>query len=69
MKFPEDNNIVFGQDHSWWVNIPHDVEFEIDEIWKDGKIWLKGPGYGGEPYGNGSIVVYLKTHEQLKKPE
>ena len=69
IKFPDDNDIVFGQDHAWWVGVPSNLTFEVDEIWKDGKVWLSAPGYGGEPYGNGKILVYLKTHQQLKTPE
>ena len=68
MRFPKNNNIVFGQYMSWWVGIPSDVDFDIDEIHPDGKIWLSGSRYGGTPFGNGKIVIYLKTLEHLKIP-
>ncbi len=63
MRFPKGNRIVYRQDFASWVGVPHDVEFEVVKVWKDG-MWLKGPGYGGEPYGNGPIFVLFRTEEE-----
>ena len=63
MRFPKGNKILYGQDHAYWVGVPHDVEFEVIKVWENG-MWLKGPGYGGEPYGNGPILVFFKTIEK-----
>jgi diadenosine tetraphosphatase ApaH/serine/threonine PP2A family protein phosphatase len=68
IKFPKDNKIIYGQDFACWAGVPHDLEFEITEI-ADDKIWFKGPGHGGVPYGNGPICVYLKTDTRFQKGE
>jgi hypothetical protein len=69
VSFEEDNTLVFGQDMSWWQNVPSDVTFTVDgyltEKTKVTGLWLKAPGYGGDPYGNGKILVY--THQELFK--
>ena len=62
MRFPEGNKILYGQDFAFWVGVPHDVEFEVVKVWKGG-MWLRGPGYGGEPYGNGPILVFFRVEE------
>lgn len=63
LKFPEGNKILYGQDFALWVGVPHDVEFEVVRVERNG-MWLKGPGYGGGPYGNGPILVFFKTAER-----
>jgi len=56
----KDNTIPYGQDFSWFKGIPSYIIFEIDEKlpFQDGTtIWLKAPGYGKDPYGNGSLAI------------
>jgi hypothetical protein len=66
VSFEEDNNLIFGQDLSWWQNVPSDVTFTVDgymtEKSKITGVWLRASGYGGKPYGNGRILVY--THQE-----
>lgn len=70
--FPKDNEFLFGQDFSWRVGIPSEIEFTIREIDMDDKIKLTAYGYGllnskkpdgtydHSAYGNGSIYIYRK---------
>jgi hypothetical protein len=51
------NDIPFGMDHQFYRGIPEGIKFEVLDFLSDNKIKLKGPGYGGDPYGNGSIYV------------
>lgn len=58
--FPKENNISWIMDFTGHPNnIPGDVKFELKEFLnKDTKrTILTAPGYGGIPYGNGSICV------------
>jgi len=70
MKFPEDNNIVYGQDFGWFVGIPSNVDFEIESV-EDNRIILIADDYGRldkkDKYGNGSICVYLRTKKDFGK--
>lgn len=54
----DENSIPFGMDHQFYRGIPSNIKFEVTKLSED-KIILTGPGYGGEPYGNGSIYVGL----------
>jgi hypothetical protein len=47
------------------VGLPHDVKFHIANITQTGII-LKAPGFGGEPYGAGAIIVPFKALEVKK---
>lgn len=62
IRFPKGNKILYGQDFAIWCGVPHDVEFEVVKVC-DSYMVLKGPGYGGKPYGNGRIYVYFRTKE------
>ena len=71
MKFLKGNKIVYGQDMGWHEGIPHDVDFEVDEVMGN-KLKLIADGYGNlkksNSYGNGAIWVYLQEmHRKEKK--
>lgn len=59
IKFPKGNRIIYWQDFAPHYGVPHDVEFEIEKVY-DTYMVLKGPGYGGKPYGNGKIYVFFR---------
>jgi len=54
------NKIWYGQDFRYHCGIPPGIRFAIDKIWEKKGFWLKAPGYGGKPYGNGRIFVPYK---------
>lgn len=62
MKFPENNNIPYMQDHFFTCDIPSDVDFDIYRI-AEGRYKLVGFGYGqlkpysDKSYGNGSLFI------------
>ena len=60
------NKIMFGQDCSFYRNIPSNIIFKVEPFTND-KIILRGIGYGDTSdrnnkniYGNGAIYVYIK---------
>jgi hypothetical protein len=63
ITFKPGNTVRYGQDFSYHIGVPADIRFEVDDDGpfksKDG-LWLKAPGYGGEPYGDGAIFVLWK---------
>jgi len=56
IRFPDGNRILYGQDFSYHRGLPSDIDFEIVE-YDENRAILKGPGYGGLPYGNGRISI------------
>lgn len=65
--FLEGNKIRYGQDFSLWHGVDSNVVFtECKPIvfMNDRDVWFTAPGYGGEPYGNGRIVI---TREELRR--
>jgi len=65
VQFEEGNKIHFGQDFSWYEELPSNVKFYVHEIQKD-LIWLIGDGYGIQSnnkfglignYGSGRVVL------------
>lgn len=50
VRFPEGNNIIFGQDFTWWSGLPHDRDFWVHDVLEsDGRpdiLVLKADGYG-----------------------
>lgn len=57
------NTIKYYQDFADWEGVPIGVVFTVDKpgfFCGDNTIWLKAPGYGGEPYGNGKIGVRVR---------
>lgn len=64
-----ENNIGYGQDFAWHRGLPAHLIFEeVDKgvFHREGDLWLKAPGYGKEPYGNGQIVVKESELENNK---
>ena len=68
LEFPEDNEIVFFQDHGLYKGVPDKVKFFIDSRSSRG-VWLVADGYGvlknnkfglTGSYGNGKIAVDFK---------
>lgn len=61
-KLTKKNEIPFGQDFGQHKGLPTDVVFEVcdDPFPTEGRIWIRAPGYGMKPYGNGRITVYPK---------
>ncbi len=68
VEFKVGNKITFGQDFSWWDELPSNIRFyPVEEIGNN--IWLIGNKYGvqrnnewgidGE-YGNGRVCVSVK---------
>jgi len=68
MRFPAGNTIryVQGKEARSFVGVPPDVDFEIVLITQEGMVCLRGVGYGGTPYGQGVIYVYLETASLMK---
>lgn len=82
VQFDEGNSLVYyraccfvwnhlkalsRQDLGWHRGVPHDVVFVVDEIITDWSVKLVGPGYGGEPYGNGKIIVYFDQEQETPR--
>lgn len=60
--FPEENRIAWTQDfHYFSNNAPSSVEFRIEKFLNPKRVSLIAAGYGGNPYGNGSIYVDLEA--------
>jgi len=76
MVFPDENEVIFFQDHSWWKGMPHNIKFYIDKLSSRG-VWLVADGYGvlkdnklglTGSYGNGKICVDFKyLNEEIEK--
>lgn len=64
MKFQPGNKIKYRQDFRGWIGIQPGIEFEIIEV-NDRRAKLVAPGYGGEPYGNGCILIYRSDNERV----
>ena len=56
IRFKPDNKVFYGQDFRCFVGAPAGVEFEVVKM-KGTGCWLKAPGYGGKPYGNGKLYI------------
>lgn len=65
-KFPKKNNILWGQDFSYFTgNAPADVKFELHEFINNERVTLRAYGYGiighdSKSYGNGAICVDIQ---------
>lgn len=59
IKFPKDNDIFFGLDHSFYGGIPANITFTIQDIIGN-DLKLIAPKYGGKPYGRGAILLNLQ---------
>lgn len=60
IRFPDGNEIPYGQDFCIYHGIPSDRDFAVVQIWDglDGGVWFEAPGYGAKgDYGNGRIFV------------
>jgi hypothetical protein len=68
VRFEPGNNVVYGQDFSVRQGIDHTIIFRVEDFRKsdDGGVWLVAPGFGGNPYGNGRIIVYY-NQEPLRR--
>lgn len=76
VEFPDDNKIIFYQDHNWWEGVPSKTKFYIDSLSSDG-VWLVADGYGilqGNKfgftgrYGNGKICIDFKNlNDEIEK--
>jgi hypothetical protein len=51
---------VYGQDFGFHRATPDMPEFEVRSISINDRAKLQAPGYGGDPYGNGSIYANLR---------
>jgi hypothetical protein len=58
VKFKQ-NTFRYGQDFREWEGIPTGIWFDVVDRKKDYLV-LVAPGYGGKPYGNGSLYFYTK---------
>lgn len=59
--FSEENSIAWTQDFRYFSkNAPSSVEFRIEKFLNPKRVSLIASGYGGNPYGNGSIFVDLE---------
>ena len=57
------NDIAYEQDFRFWRGIPASVVFTFEDR---GMYWrLSAPGYGGEPYGDGGLLVNKADVEAL----
>ena len=69
--FLDGNEIPYGQDFAQWRGVDSNVVFTqcLDNpiFKKKEDVWLRAPGYGGEPYGNGRIVIRKKDLKENKK--
>lgn len=60
MKFPANFEVFYSQDFAFCKGtFPEDLEFTVEELGY-GKVCLRAPGYGGNPYGNGAIYMLKK---------
>jgi hypothetical protein len=70
MIFPENNGIICMIDMQFYAEIPHGIDFSVEKGW-GGSIELTAPGFGGKPYGNGSVLFKIghagKYIEQIEK--
>ena len=58
------NNILYGQDRWFWRGLPVGVVFTVKHVWRESNTLLcVAPGYGGEPYGNGPIHIWVNKKE------
>ena len=55
VTFAPNNRLVYAQDFQFWRGIPAGVTFTVED--RDAWCRLTAPGYGGEPYGNGALLV------------
>jgi hypothetical protein len=62
IRFEPNNEVVYGQDMSVWQGVDHTLVFEVDKHMEERGVWLIAPGYGGNPYGNGRILVYYNQN-------
>lgn len=59
--FPEENSIAWTQDFRYFShNAPSAVVFKIKKFLNPKRVSLIAAGYGGNPYGDGSIFVDLE---------
>ena len=69
VRFEDDNQIKYGQDHQWWQGIPSGIDFKVETL-SSGNFVLTAYGYGQlEPhdehsYGNGKLYPCCLTEEQ-----
>lgn len=66
IKFKLGNKIAYGQDFNYWHGLPSNIEFTVEEIDENHAV-LKGPGYGGKPYGNGKIYIYRSMNTKARE--
>lgn len=62
-----ENSIVYGQDFTRKQGIKPYVFFDVVDkgiFNNEDDVWLRAPGFGEDPYGNGSIVVTKKDLDQ-----
>jgi len=61
--------VRFGTNDARWIRYLHDMHlnkrglpsnvwFTTGRVTQNGRVELTAPGYGGRPYGNGSIYVH-----------
>ena len=58
MIFPENNGIICMIDNSFYKDVPHDIDFVVSKV-RCEAFELTAPGYGGKPYGNGSVLFKI----------
>lgn len=72
MKFKKGNKIHFGQDFSYYMGIPHNVNFKVVRFGMDAyKLVADGYGLLDKPnaYGNGALYPHGLTKRQKERFE
>lgn len=57
LRFKDGNRVRYFQDFSGWLGMPTEVTFTVAH--SGDRIRLTAPGYGGKPYGNGAIYIWV----------
>ena len=68
VMFPKGNNIAYGQDFGYHKGVPSGIDFKVGSGCGD-SVSLTAKGYGGKPYGNGSIFISKKDMERNSRME
>lgn len=59
IKFKRGNKVPYFQDFRFMRGVKSGIWFKVTKFSGNNGMWLQAPGFGGKPYGNGQICVYL----------